>query len=92
MEHACLAYWILCKAQEHVAVLWNYCFAIQRPVQVNLLVLYDQKQTLLAICYVWCAELKRRAEEDGVRIAFVAAKTAMSVGTKDMRRGHLHYV
>ena len=92
MEHTRLAYWILCKAQEHVAVLRNNTFGIQRAVQVNLLVLYDQKKTLLAVGNIWRAELQWWAEEDGVCIAFMATEPPMSISTEDMRRGHLHHV
>ena len=92
VEYARLANRVLCQTSEHVPALWQHSLVVQCAVQVDLLVLHDQKKTLLAIGEVRRAELKRWPEKDGVCIAFMATEPPMSVSAEHVRRGHLHDV
>ena len=65
---------------------------VWRAAQVDVLILDDQEAGLFAVRDVRRAELQRRAEEGGVRVALVTAEPPMPVGAEDVRRGHLHDV
>ena len=59
-------------------------------VQANLLSLDNEKEGLLSVSQIRCAEDERRSEQSYVCDAFMATEATVPIGPKHVRKGHVH--